>query len=77
MCKNKVVYYENDSHFSGVYVWTMVYGDDLLNFMQTYDERTVHSVEAWRVTGEKRFVYRPLLDNVLACFPLEYEVEYV
>jgi hypothetical protein len=77
MCENRVVYYEKDSHFRGDYVWTMVYGDELLNFMQTYDERTVYSVEAWRVTGEKRLVYRPLLDNVLACFPLEYQVQYV
>ena len=75
MCKNKVVYYSR-SMTSG-YIWVAVYGEELLNFIQTYDERLAYTVQRWKETGEKRFVYGEYLDAVLACFPLEYEVEYV
>ena len=74
MCENKVVYYSR-SMTSG-YIWAAVHGEELLNFIQTYDERLAYTVQRWKETGEKRFVYGEYLHAVLACFPLEYEVKY-
>jgi hypothetical protein len=54
MCENKVVYYSR-SMTSG-YIWATVHGEELLNFIQTYDERLAYTVQRWKETGEKRFV---------------------
>lgn len=58
MSENRVVYLENWSSIP----WTRVYGDELLNFLVTYDSRFTNP--------------KDVLEQALACFPLDVVVEY-
>lgn len=71
MSVNKVIYLESWSAVP----WTRVYGDELLNFICVYDPRLSNHAASWK-NGERRTVVKDVLDKALACFPLDYTVEY-
>lgn len=75
MSVNRVIYRKTTVMLGNGYTWVNIYGDELLNFIDCYDEHVKETVKSWR-KGERRLVLKDALDQILACFPLDYTVEY-